>query len=755
MENVVSGTENDNDNELWWKQQIIDELLDDIGTLLKIQNAKTAKEAMAILERNDNKPIRDTQSISSSSLPVTSVGKPNIVVPTTRPPSVEVGTIDSSGDETSANGRCPNPKEVGRNGGEEAEKQRRTDMAPASLYQVGTCTGTDRPEEGTFFATLNRGGNGDTASRPSTDFKDSRVFFAHSKVNSSSPPQLDSYANESEDKVDEVKPAFLTEISENTLEREAAPREVSKGSSVFFASVETEGNEGEESVQALSRNGKSNDDLSEMRPTNADVLEENALLYSPRNSTDSDIAEIAAKIAKEEGLFKNPKGAESGEASADGALVTVKKEKLSPFQSKEAESGMEQQRQQVIVNMERYLYRVQPEEAKKAWFDVIWNNGDGLPSLVLTLKRNQEGLHTKRIILPAFYEQDLTGADSDNNTIEYKVSRQGLFGGNDLVANSHVGIVSFEETDDGTLMKWNIKFDVNGRKAFWKRVTEIVVGTQCDVLAANLAEPQTIFNERNFPGKAPAEVMDAWVDFVWKQGGDLPLPLKPVNLGGNERAILPIFSREKIDSLDYDKNEIVYHVANPTFVHRHNGVVEFAYDEDKDTTTMKWRVDVLPHKNLNIPVSVATSYALSTLAENLRKYVLDPKLYADVKRKEAVEGAVTWFKGTQASIEQLQNKAFRSLVEEKNNNLAEDLDGVSGEGEVPAEDEANNAIVPLEAAGRPTFSLGPGFDYSNCESIHELHEYENHATNVLMSGTYSLEEFGDDNQELRGTRKVH
>jgi hypothetical protein len=336
----------------------------------------------------------------------------------------------------------------------------------------------------------------------------------------------------------------------------------------------------------------------------------------------------------------------------------------------------------VEVESERFLLKVTPEQAKQAFLNYVWEDGGGLPNLVLKLKR-QDGVYTKRILFPTLTEERLTDFGTENR-LDYKVSKWGAIE-NDMVKDSHTGTVEFEPIENGTLMKWKVKFDTYERYNLWKRVTAFLVGTASDNLVSYLTNSQTILHERILPGKTK-EVMDAWVSFVWKQGGELFLIPKPINLGGGQRVIPPLFIRERLQSVDYDKNEIIYKVENPSLltypVHEHLGTVQFEYDSDNDSTTMLWRVQVQPYHNFEIPVNVVTSATITSLSLNLRSYLIEKPPSkrngnADSMMSKGfsllIDKAGGLVKGSFAAVEDQQLQRFQNIQQKMDDSVAQVL----------------------------------------------------------------------------------
>ena len=148
----------------------------------------------------------------------------------------------------------------------------------------------------------------------------------------------------------------------------------------------------------------------------------------------------------------------------------------------------------VEVEVERSFPKVNPERAKQAWLDCVWTEGGGLPTLVVKFKKDEDGLYTKRVLLPSMMHEQLTDytsdpADDGSTKIEYKVTKWGLLT-NDVVEDSHLGTVQFLPSQDGTTMVWNANFDVVHRYELWKRVSEYLISSASDNLKSYLGQIQ-------------------------------------------------------------------------------------------------------------------------------------------------------------------------------------------------------------------------------------------------------------------------
>merc|ERR1711862_837830 len=104
---------------------------------------------------------------------------------------------------------------------------------------------------------------------------------------------------------------------------------------------------------------------------------------------------------------------------------------------------------------------------------------------------------------------------------------------------------------------------------------------------------------------------------------------------GNEiisitRYILPIFLKESIISINYNKGIITYKVDNPSIVtcypvYDHLGIVHFVYNNNNNNIDMIWNVTVLPYQSYIFKqyIQLFTSSIITTLSRNFLCYLIE------------------------------------------------------------------------------------------------------------------------------------
>jgi hypothetical protein len=330
------------------------------------------------------------------------------------------------------------------------------------------------------------------------------------------------------------------------------------------------------------------------------------------------------------------------------------------------------QQQKVKVQIRCFLppsiLSTTPQEARRAWLEFVWEKGGGLPLLGVltetsrTATKDLETTVLRRRLLPIFMVEELiteeeeeetmlgdsessTGSTSPHRScqVKYQVKNGGLLS-TEIVPNSHLGVVTFEQTstDDGIVIEliWDVTFDTTAasRTFLWQAVTERTVTDTCRNFQATIAIPKLYRrvtrlpitkkyyaqNKRNNDNDNDnddddknssilllQQVMDDWIQFCWREGAGFPLPIPPIqapsitskhNNNSQERTtryIVPPFLKETLVSakiLDSpettnDNNpssshaaEIQYQVDNPSLftyqVHSHRGRVRFFLEED-------------------------------------------------------------------------------------------------------------------------------------------------------------------------------
>jgi len=306
----------------------------------------------------------------------------------------------------------------------------------------------------------------------------------------------------------------------------------------------------------------------------------------------------------------------------------------------------------VEVYVEQSFPGITPKEAKSAWLSYQWEKGGGLLGAAVLLSDT----NSKRRLLPIFMEEALknheteeeNGMDSKKQEdeeldVQYSVTDMGLFS-SELKDGTHVAkvIFSLEDSTDGedfsTKMIWNVSFEAIHRREFWKSFTENNIQTVTLNLASYLATP-TLYKRITYldwdkSSLSKKDITDEWINFVWKDGGGLPIPNFMLwYLGDGKRIYVPPFLTESIQSvtsLDANDNintsgEILYRVDNPNFLfaHTHAGRVIFQ-KETNQRVKMIWEVEVRPFRGFGPFVDILLSSIISNLARNFKNHVIEP-----------------------------------------------------------------------------------------------------------------------------------
>jgi len=248
-----------------------------------------------------------------------------------------------------------------------------------------------------------------------------------------------------------------------------------------------------------------------------------------------------------------------------------------------------------------------------------------------------------RTLLPLFAEELLlerTDIDDDTTIVqEYKLIALGPIWKSEIEPDSHLGSVSFsfveggDETEQfsGTEMTWNVTFNTLNRQNLWQSVTESSISDACENLKAHLSQP-ILFTKKMViqTDSTPKVLAEQWFEFVWRNGGGLPLPLPPISLSknGHDRMIVPPFLRERILDIKVTSEftDIIYTVANPSLltypVYTHLGRVRFQ-TLAADQVEMTWEVSIRPIRNCKSFVKNFTETVINVLARNFKSHVQD------------------------------------------------------------------------------------------------------------------------------------
>jgi hypothetical protein len=184
-----------------------------------------------------------------------------------------------------------------------------------------------------------------------------------------------------------------------------------------------------------------------------------------------------------------------------------------------------------------------------------------------------------------------------------------------------------------------------------------------DAVEGRVSEPLLLTRRLRLPARtsqqkaiAAADAMEAWLEFVWREGGGLPTPLPPVplppprsrsptaaegdanHIKTSRRLILPPGLVESLVRVDNETHQIEYRVHNPGWftypVHTHRGLVSFRLEtSDGDNgdggdgdrgVVLEWKVEIRPFVRVKFWVRAFTEAVVTTLTRNLAVHVRDP-----------------------------------------------------------------------------------------------------------------------------------
>jgi len=272
---------------------------------------------------------------------------------------------------------------------------------------------------------------------------------------------------------------------------------------------------------------------------------------------------------------------------------------------------------------------VSTKDAREAWLTYHFEKGGDLP-LVFSFVSSSSS--NKRLLLPAGVEESLLPENcGDVTSVAYTVSDFGPLLGLDFIPGSHLGNVTFIETDNNrnqTEMTWSVTCQTKQRSHLWKFITTFLITTVCDHLVEYTSIPYLYTQTTYLPFYTTNidDVIDDWKTFVWKQGGKLPC-YPPISSrlfdDGNTRIYFPPGLVERI--LMTEENEIHYRVVNPGYlsfypVYSHKGRVRFVPDEMTGMLQMIWQVEIRPKQPYKV-VQGFTSAIISNLSRNFQLHL--------------------------------------------------------------------------------------------------------------------------------------
>jgi hypothetical protein len=289
----------------------------------------------------------------------------------------------------------------------------------------------------------------------------------------------------------------------------------------------------------------------------------------------------------------------------------------------------------ISIRASRTLSSVSPTEVVEAFKQYTWKRGGGLP--VYVVRKNEK----ERILVPLMATERLSIEDQNEDSqsqlsLTYHLLELGPIWRSEIVNGSHIARVTFEKDNTfDTILTWNVEFTTKRNHQLWKFITQQMVDQACNNLQSYCAKPilfshtVEICTEKN-----AAELIDQWIDFVWKNGGGLPLPIPPIALTSDfhTRMIAPPFMIEQLKSIETKPGEcsqVVYTVKNPSIltyqVHSHIGRVYFKpIATNSCGIEMLWEVNIRPMYGWESLVKLFTSYIIMTLSNNFVTSIEQP-----------------------------------------------------------------------------------------------------------------------------------
>jgi len=380
----------------------------------------------------------------------------------------------------------------------------------------------------------------------------------------------------------------------------------------------------------------------------------------------------------------------------------------------------------------RKIPGVSINQAYQGFLDFTWKKGGGLPVVLLLDKDNPqkrnlfllgEEVLSKNSTTTHNNDDDDSNNNSNNNNNnsskeknnndeivqEYKLTKLGPVWKSEIEEGSHTGVVTFTSFEDeeeeekegannnndgyrhsssgGTEITWNVSFQTLNRNSLWQSVTESSISDACDNLVCYLSEPLLMTKRVSIrrrrqaqpqPHPQPQQLLNhkvlatEWMEFIWRKGGGLPLPLPPIPLRSdwNDRMIVPPFLIERIVEINEtsDYTDIIYTVVNPSIitypVYTHLGRVRFQSsslsgryqqndstdstddsvmrdkEEDAETFDMIWQVSIRPLNNFILKKFVVffTETVVSVLARNFKRHIGD----IGDDRMDEIDGTLSW-----------------------------------------------------------------------------------------------------------------
>lgn len=287
----------------------------------------------------------------------------------------------------------------------------------------------------------------------------------------------------------------------------------------------------------------------------------------------------------------------------------------------------------VSVHTSRTLSSISPTEAVDAFKEYTWKKGGGLPVQVINMNEKE------RILLPLMATEELLEDNTDNQSqlsLTYHLRELGPIWRSEIAKDSHVAKLTFEKSNSkDTILTWVVEFTTKRNHKLWEMITQYMIGQACDNLQSYCAKPLLFSHTVEiYTSMNALEVVDQWIEYIWKNGGGLPLPVPPIPLTSDyyTRMIVPPFLIEQLVSIEPKGDEcaqVVYTVKNPSIltyqVHSHLGRVYFK-PTDKSCIAMLWEVNIRPMFGWEFFVKVFTSNVITALSNNFATSLQEPNV---------------------------------------------------------------------------------------------------------------------------------
>mmetsp|Transcript_14339 Transcript_14339/g.24382 ORF Transcript_14339/g.24382 Transcript_14339/m.24382 type:complete len:432 (-) Transcript_14339:56-1351(-) len=319
------------------------------------------------------------------------------------------------------------------------------------------------------------------------------------------------------------------------------------------------------------------------------------------------------------------------------------KSQLGAGSSAREESGI------ISVSIQKRFPDATPEQARDAWMDYHWKKGGGLPILIVSSDESPK----ERTILPTLMKEQLLDDEVEENQedqshveISYKVTDAGpLFPG--IIPDTHSANVTFEYTNQATVMNWDVSFETTKFYTLYEAVTQWTVGTSATTVQECLTLPRRLNVKTVIDGDIdPFLARKECLEFVWASGGGLPL-IPPIPFGdileeggGSARRSLlripPLITESIVDTATTEKQTSFEYRLNrpglttfPFLLHTHIGHVSFT--STATGLAIDWEVEIRPYQIAKPIVEKLVEMTVSTLVRNLRVKLLEPDAVVLIK----------------------------------------------------------------------------------------------------------------------------